>query len=142
MALGYGVVLQQVATKTIQYGSKYLDYALAGAIGTGIGIGANPEIQQLYQYYRGKTRYTTWQDKYVRRRFKGDVLIDESSNTQQEALRSDEPFYRNRKRGGGSGTYRFPRNKFRRQRLRSYRRCKCKSNLHRTMGFRKRQRYY
>jgi len=131
-----GTVLQPVVKAGITKGRQYLDYAFAVATGTAIGIGNNPEVRQAFEYYKGKTRYTSWQDRYIRRRFKGDVYVDETRPTQHEALRSDEPFYGNyRSRGGRQFS---GRRSYRKQRRgnRGRRRCYCKRHFHSTMGYR------
>ncbi len=135
MAIGTGILLQQVVTKGIQIGSKYFDYALAVSVGTGIGIGNNPEVQQLYRYWRGQTtqhRDKIWHNKFIRRRFKGDVFIDETSNTQQETFPSDNPVYRDNGKRQQRVNYGLTRKSYKSKR--NHRRCYCKSRLHRTMG--------
>ncbi len=133
-----GPILQQVAAKSgtiAAQGSKYIDYIYAGAIGTGIGIGNNPELRSAYELWKGRNRGTgkfgRYWDRSVRRRFKGDVLI-ESPNKEQETYRADIPGYnrtvsgRTYKLGGSSRSHKHYSFKGRR-------RCYCKSNLRRTM---------
>ncbi len=136
-----GIILQQVAThggKFAGQASKYLDYIYAGAIGTGIGIGLNPEVRQAYEYWKGKNKGMSWRDKIVRRRFKGDVFIDESSNTQPEALRTAEPITNRPKRR--TRYYNFTGYRRRKQyTYASKRRCYCKGNMGRNVA-RSRQR--
>ncbi len=85
-----GVILQQVAKGAGRFApqaQKYLDYMYAYSTGTGIGIGLNPTIRGSYELWKGtnrsniKARNLRWYNRTLRRRFKGDVLVDESTNT-------------------------------------------------------------
>ncbi len=139
MVHGSGQFLQPVVTNALKQGAKYLEYALAGGIGTTIGIGNNPEIRELYYRWRGKTRYTTWQDRYVRRRFKGDVLV-ENDYTEQETYSPNLPERHYTRRGVNN------KRRFRYRRSTNYphhhkRRCYCKGRMGRDV-VKQRQRHF
>ncbi len=97
-----GVVLQQVAkgaSKIAPAASKYADYLYGYATGTGIGISLNPTIRGSYELWKGtnrsniKARNLRWYNRTLRRRFKGDVLV-ESSDSQPETLFPGSPIQR------------------------------------------------
>ncbi len=136
------MVLGKLLFETVKYvtprARQGYDYLYAVSIGTAIGIGNNPEIRQAYEFYRGKNyqsydKYRKWDDKVLTKRFKGDVFIDESSNTQRET-HSLVPYRPNRYRS--SANYQFNGSRkptFRKSRKRSARRCTCQGNIRRAM---------
>ncbi len=115
-----GPVLQPVVKGLLRETFKNLEYAYAGAAGTAIGIGSNPEVRQLFEYYKGKNRYVSWKDKYIRKRFKGDVLV-ESPDSRSETLRTGDPGNGYSRYSGSKRNRRFKKRHFCRCRGRSRR---------------------
>ncbi len=136
-----------------QRGYNQIEKLLYGTTGTLQGISSSTAARDLQDYYirKPKVRFqkpgfnlSRWQRYYenrynpYKRRVKGDVVV-ETSNTQQEALLAEEPYYRdsvnsrqllNRIRG---------KRYYSKQRFRSRRRKRNKGCICRNVG--KRTRY-
>ncbi len=127
-----GKLLFETAKQLAPRIQKGYDLLYAVGVGTAIGIGSNPDVRQVFEYYKGKPKMG-YRDKFTRRRFKGDVYIDESSNTQQEAYQTDKPINR------GPGSRRNYNVSYSDRRSPNYtksrrRRCDCESVLRRILG--------
>ncbi len=129
-----------------------LFYAATGTLSGVVGSETARDLQDMYinkpgiKMDRPGFNLKKWQKKYKieytwKRRFKGDVVIGETSRTQPETLRTDQPFYNIGKRkigrnlGSGYRARSFSKRKF------SNRRCDCKSCLYRRMAKSRRYRW-
>ncbi len=133
----HAFILQQVAAHGISRARNVIDYAYAIGTGTAIGYFANPEVREIYELWKGKDKMS-YDDKFVRKKTKGDVVIGEGNSTQREALHPEDAFYRTR---GGFGSYtnrgRSSRRKYGgRKRFPNKNWCYCKSRIHRNVDTR------
>ncbi len=136
------IILQQVASGASRFApqaQKYADILYATAIGTSIGIGSNPTIRGSYELWKGtnrsneKARQERWYNRTLRRRFKGDVLVDEGTNTQQETYFPDKPINRVSV-GSGYNNFSFSSRRRTKRPTARRRRCNCQSMLRRILG--------
>ncbi len=134
--------MQQVvkgASKFAPQAQKYIDLLYATAGGTAVGIGNNPTIRGSYELWKGTNRSNTkakqerWYNRTLRRRFKGDVLVDEGTNTQPETYIPDQPGYR-RTSSYSNNYIRYGYRRGRKSAPKLKRRCNCKSMLRRILG--------
>ncbi len=133
-----GKLLFETAKFSIQRAKESYDLLYAVGSGTAIGIASGETIRGSYELWRGssrsnaKSRAEKWYNRSLRRRFKGDVLV-ETDNKVQETYDPDQPIHR---KPSGFGKYghsvRVGSNKFDTKRRR--RRCDCKSVLRRILG--------
>ncbi len=105
---------------------------LYGAAGTLSGIAGGKTARDIQDYYINKPR--NWRDKYLHRRFKGDVVVGETDDKFSEAHITDKPSYRYGRNRGKYTTYYRTRAKYNKCSRRSTTRCYCKSRVHRKMG--------
>ncbi len=138
-----GQLLSQIGKYAIPRTKQAYDLVYAVGAGTAAGIGFNPNVREAYEIWRGRYTPMSWRDKAIRRHLKGDIDLGfETSNTQQQTLRPDEPFY-NRSRGKtGYSYYRYGKSRRQKYRIRSRRRCSCKSRIHRNVAHRKYRKRY
>ncbi len=88
-----GKLLFEAAKYVAPRARQGYEYIYAVGAGTAIGIGGRDSVRQAYEMYRGKNyhdydSWKRWDDKVLTKRFKGDVYIDETSNSQRETLYS------------------------------------------------------
>ncbi len=133
-----GKLLFETAKFTIQRAKEGYDLLYAVGSGTAIGIASGETIRGSYELWKGtnrsniKARNERWYNRSLRRRFKGDVLV-ETDNKVQETYSPDIPGYDRPSYGRQYKFSNISRGNFKRPR-RGRRRCYCKSMLRRTMG--------
>ncbi len=138
-------LIQPILERIIQRAPYAGDYLYAIATGTAIGMFANPEVRKVYEYYRASAR--DFDDKVIKKRFKGDVVVDEGSSTQLETLRPTDEKY-GRYGGGGKYRHRFVGGYTKRRRSRRNPRrkhikgCVCRNVATRFIKRRKFRRYF
>ncbi len=133
-----GKLLLEAAKFTIQRTKEGYDLLYAVGAGTAIGIASGETVRGSYELWKGtnrsniKARNLRWYNRSLRRRFKGDVLV-ETNNSEQETFLPDKPSYR----GASSGSQQRFRTGYRRSTKRTStccRRCYNKGMLRRTMA--------
>ncbi len=142
-----GKLLFETAKFAVQRTKESYDLLYAVGSGTAIGIASGETVRGSYELWKGtnrsneKARQQRWYNRSLRRRFKGDVLV-EADNTVQETHIPDQPGYN---RSSGYKQF-FPRSGYRSRKYTTTTgrsRCNCKGMLHRILGkprFRKRNR--
>ncbi len=133
-----GKLLFETTKFTIQRAKEGYDLLYAVGAGTAIGIASGETVRGSYELWKGtnrsniKARNERWYNRSLRRRFKGDVLI-ESDNQVQETYSPDQPINRRPKRyGSNSYSRRYRIDKYHAKHRRT--RCDCKSVLRRILG--------
>ncbi len=122
MVLG---TLSRQAIRQIPKVKNELERLYAVAAGTAAGVGATPGVKAFYKEWITKQ---DWKNPYKTKRAKGDVLVDETSNTQQEALHPGDPFFGS-KRHIYEYNFGFSNRRGRKFARARKRRCACKSYL-------------
>ncbi len=134
-----GKLLFETAKYSIQRAKEGYDLLYAVGAGTAIGISSGENVRGAYELWKGTSRRNTkarikrWDYRSLRRRFKGDVLIDEGTNKKQETYFPDKPINRGASSGGKYNIRKGSRN-YKHYSRRYGRRCDCESLLYRILG--------
>ncbi len=134
-----GKLLFETGKYAVQRSKEAYDLLYAVGVGTAVGIGSNPTVRGSYDLWRGTTRSNTkalqerWYNRTLRRRFKGDVLV-ETDNQKQETSSPDSPGYF--KPSYSRTKYAVGRSQrgYKQYTKRRGRRCNCKSMLRRVLA--------
>ncbi len=144
--LAAGKLLFETSKFAISKSKEAYDILYAVGAGTAIGIASGETVRGSYELWKGtnrsnqKAKQLRWDYRSLRRRFKGDVVIDEGSNYDQETHIPGEPGYRGT---GFIGKHQF-RGGYRGSKKRTSTRrrgCSCESLLRRVLA-QSRQRKY
>ncbi len=140
-----GKLLFETAKFSVKRAKESYDLLYAVGSGTAIGIASGETVRGSYELWRGSTRSNAksraerWYNRSLRRRFKGDVLVEGPDNI-QETYSTGEPGYG---RTIGSTKYKSGTGYRRRKITPSTRSrgCNCKSLLRRIMAIERQRKH-